>query len=404
MSHERLSTHVFDLPVQELRRGYRSDIYFWRSKVALERHGLNPDVTMQVFQKRNVVACGIDEAIAILKVASGRYTDYDRACKLFDRWIEIKRERRAYFLGDRERYLDMTRQHLEISAELDTLWESAYEGLEVNALYDGDEVSSWESVMHITGDYSAFAHLETIYLGVLARRTRVATNVRRVVTAAGDKPILYFPARFDHWAVQGGDGYAAHVGGAQGVSTDAQGEWWGAKAAGTVPHALIAALDGSTVQATKMFGESYPDVNLVALVDFENDCIRTALECARELGDALWGVRVDTSENLVDQSVLPRMGSFKPTGVVPQLVFMLREALDREGFDKVKIIASGGFDAEKIRDFEEKSVPVDAYGVGSALMAGTFDYTADVVRVGGRDCAKVGRRFMPNPRLERVVG
>ena len=404
MSRERLSTHVFDLPVQELRRGYRSDIYFWRSKVALERHGLNPHVTMQVFQKRNVVACGIDEAIAILKVASGRYTDYDNACKLFDRWLEIKRERRAYFLGDRERYLEMTRQHLEISAELDVLWESAYEGLEVSALYDGDEVSSWESVMHITGDYSAFAHLETIYLGVLARRTRVATNVRRVVTAAGEKPILYFPARFDHWAVQGGDGYAAHVGGAQGVSTDAQGEWWGAKAAGTVPHALIAALDGNTVHAVKMFGESYPDVNLVALVDFENDCIRTALECARELGDELWGVRVDTSENLVDESVLPRMGSFKPTGVVPQLVFMLRDALDREGFDKVKIIASGGFDAEKIGDFEEKSVPVDAYGVGSALMAGTFDYTADVVRVGGRDCAKVGRRYLPNPRLERVVG
>jgi nicotinate phosphoribosyltransferase len=402
VSRERLSSHVFDLPVQELRRGYRSDVYFWRSKVALERHDLHPNVTMQVFQKKNVVACGIDEAIAILKLASGFYTDYEQACKLFDRWVEIKRERRAYFLEDRERYLEMTRKHLELSAELDALWETGFEGLEVDALYDGDEVEPWETVMHVTGDYSLFGHLETIFLGVLARRTRVATNVRRVVQAAGDKPILYFPARFDHWAVQGGDGYAAHVGGAKGVSTDAQGEWWGAKAGGTVPHALIAGLGGDTVRAVQVFGESYPDVNLVALVDFENDCVRTALECARALGDDLWGVRVDTSENLVDRSVIPRMGTFKPTGVVPELVFMVREALDREGFDGVKIIASGGFDSDKIRDFESQGVPVDAYGVGSALMAGSYDYTADVVRVEDRECAKVGRYFIPNPRLERV--
>jgi nicotinate phosphoribosyltransferase len=402
VSRERLSSHVFDLPVQELRRGYRSDVYFWRSKVALERHDLHPNVTMQVFQKKNVVACGIDEAIAILKLASGFYTDYEKAYKLFDRWVEIKRERRAYFLEDRERYLEMTRQHLELSAELDALWETGFEGLDVDALYDGDEVEPWETVMHVTGDYSLFGHLETIFLGVLARRTRVATNVRRVVQAAGDKPILYFPARFDHWAVQGGDGYAAHVGGAKGVSTDAQGEWWGAKAGGTVPHALIAGLGGDTVRAVRVFGESYPDVNLVALVDFENDCVRTALECARALGGDLWGVRVDTSENLVDRSVIPRMGTFKPTGVVPELVFMVREALDREGFDGVKIIASGGFDADKISQFESQGVPVDAYGVGSALMAGSYDYTADVVRAEGSECAKVGRHFIPNPRLERV--
>ena len=44
----RLDAHVFDLPVQELRRGYLSDIYFWRGKVNLEHHNLHPDVTMQV--------------------------------------------------------------------------------------------------------------------------------------------------------------------------------------------------------------------------------------------------------------------------------------------------------------------------------------------------------------------
>jgi nicotinate phosphoribosyltransferase len=47
-------------------------------------------------------------------------------------------------------------------------------------------------------------------------------------------------------------------------------------------------------------------------------------------------------------------------------------------------------------------VPVDAYGVGSSLIRGDNDYTADIVVVEGRPCAKVGRGYAPNPRLERV--
>jgi nicotinate phosphoribosyltransferase len=230
----------------------------------------------------------------------------------------------------------------------------------------------------------------------------VATNVRNVVEAARGKSVLFFPARFDHWAVQGGDGFAAHIGGADGVSTEAQGEWWGARAAGTVPHALIAALGGNTVEAVRIFGETYPDVNLVALVDFDNDNIGTALDCALALGDRLWGVRLDTAENMVDKSIVPRMGEFKPTGVVPELVFLMRRALDDGGFKHVKIIASGGFDVEKIATFEELEAPVDAYGVGSALLRGRYDFTADVVLLDGRPCAKAGRSFRPNTRLSRV--
>ena len=80
---ERLESHVFDLPVNELRRGYRSDIYFWREKRSLEEHGIEPDVLMQVFQKNDAVICGIDECIAVLKVASGRFSDYRKAYKTF---------------------------------------------------------------------------------------------------------------------------------------------------------------------------------------------------------------------------------------------------------------------------------------------------------------------------------
>src|SRR6185312_14391026 len=90
-----------------------------------------PRVTMQVFGKARAYLGGMDEAIAILKLCA-------------DDWS----------------------------------------ALDVRALYDGDAIAPWETVMTIEGPYDGFAHLETLYLGVLARRTRVGTNTRRVVDAA----------------------------------------------------------------------------------------------------------------------------------------------------------------------------------------------------------------------------
>src|SRR2546430_410138 len=195
----------------------------------------------------------------------------------------------------------------------------------------------------------------------------------------------------------------AFLAGAIGVSTDAQASWWGSEGVGTVPHGLIAAYGGDTVLASRKFAERMdPGVRLITLVDFENDCVDTSLKVARALGERLYGVRIDTSETLVDKSVIPQMGTFKPTGVNSQLVWNVRGALDKEGFRFVKIVVSGGFTVEKIRQFEEEDVPVDMYGVGSSLFKGRFDFTADVVRVEGKPVAKVGRGYRPNPRLERV--
>ena len=346
----RLEPAIFNLPVEKMRAGYYSDKYFTRTREILLADGSRPRVTMQVFGKAPAFLGGIDEAIAILKLCA----------------IE---------------------------------WDE----LEVRALFDGDPIAPWETVLLIEGPYDAIAHLETLYLGVLSRRTRVGTNTRRVVEAARPKEVMFFPARHDHWLVQTGDGYAAHIAGAIGVSTDAQASWWGSEGVGTVPHALIAAYGGDSVLATRKFADHIdPNVRLVTLVDFENDCVRTALEVADALGDRLYGVRIDTSEMLVDRSVIPQMGRFRPSGVCPQLVWNVRQALDSHGFQKVRIIVSGGFTAEKIQDFERQGVPVDAYGVGSSLFQGRFDFTADVVRRDGRPCAKVGREYQPNPRLELV--
>jgi len=233
----------------------------------------------------------------------------------------------------------------------------------------------------------------------------VGTNTRLVVEAARPKEVMFFPARHDHWLVQTGDGYAAHIAGAIGVSTDAQASWWGSEGIGTVPHAIIAAYGGDTALASKKFAEYMPEhVRLITLVDFDNDSVGTSLAVARALGSRLYGVRLDTSETMVDQSIIPQMGHFHPTGVNPQLVLNVRRALDREGFQHVKIVVSGGFEVEKIRHFEELGVPVDAYGVGSSLFrgGGRFDFTADVVQLEGKPCAKTGREYRENPRLERV--
>src|SRR5687768_2591579 len=144
-----------------MRDGYYTDAYFNHTREALLRDDRRPRVVMQVFQRNSAMLGGVDEAIAVLKLCS---TDWD--------------------------------------------------ALTVHALYDGDRIEPWETVLTIEGDYTLFAHLETVYLGVLTRRTLITTNTARVVEAANRKPIIFMPARHDHHRVQTGDGYAAYVAGA----------------------------------------------------------------------------------------------------------------------------------------------------------------------------------------------
>jgi nicotinate phosphoribosyltransferase len=230
-----------------------------------------------------------------------------------------------------------------------------------------------------------------------------------VLEAANGKPIIFMPARHDHHRVQTGDGYAAFVAGRVvgapvGVTTDEQASWWGGRGIGTVPHALIASYGGNTVLAATKFAEWAPDdFNITVLVDFENNSVETALAVARALGPKLWGVRLDTSESLVDRSLWGEMGDFEPGGVNERLVWKVRKALDRHGFESVKIVVSGGFDLEKIRRFEDAGVPVDSYGVGSSLIRGSNDFTGDIVLTDGHATAKVGRRYRQNERLTLVT-
>jgi nicotinate phosphoribosyltransferase len=358
--------------------GWLSDRYFVRTQLTLKHAGRDPVATMQVFAKKQGVLAGVYEALRLIQTQT--LPGYDA----------------------RE--------------------------LEVLTLLEGDPVNregadEWEPVMHITGKYRGFAHLETPLLGILARRSLIASNTRTVVTAAGGRPVIFMAPRHDDWRVQTPDGYAAQIGGAQSVSSDAAGAWWGARGVGTMPHAMIAAFGGDTVEATLAFArylrDEEPDVQVMSLVDYENDAVGTTLAVARamrdEFGDGkLSAVRVDTSERLIDESLLhdeELWGRAKLTGVNAHLVRKMRAALDAEGFDYVGIVVSGGFTPSRIRQFEAEEVPVAAYGIGSSLLGhsdGTggllndFDFTADLVRIDGEPEGKVGRKHRENPRMARL--
>ncbi|MYL34080.1 nicotinate phosphoribosyltransferase [Pontibacillus yanchengensis] len=352
---KRLTNQTFKFD-QRIEEGWFSAVYFLKTKEIVEETLPDNYVTMQFFQKEEAVLCGSDEAIALIHTFA---------------------------------------EHPE--------------ELEVHSLKDGDRIRPFETVLTISGPYQYFGYLEGIIDGILSRRTSVSTNVYNVVKAARtsgkQKPIIFMGDRDDHYTQQAGDGYAAYIGGSTAQATHAMNEWWGKEGMGTMPHALIQMFQGDVVAASKAYHKQYPNDDLTALVDYNNDVITDSLKVAREFGNELKGVRVDTSRTLVDKYFLRNqhlMGTFDPRGVNSQLIFALRKALDAEGYNHVKIVVSGGFTEDRIREFEEQKVPVDMYGVGSSLLKINTSFTGDNVLLNGMSEAKEGRRYRPNPRLERV--
>ncbi|MBE2220998.1 MAG: nicotinate phosphoribosyltransferase [Anaerolineae bacterium] len=439
---ERLTNDVFKLDVERMRRGWYSDKYFanilamlegvskadgyqgqFAREIGQDPLGLNVgdlEVEVQFFTRRQgkTVIVGVDKALSMLRHCTG------------------------YF---------------DASGE----WVETWDSLQVTAVHDGaiteyhGDPLKVQPVIRILGRYRDFALLETPMLGILSRSSRIATNVYKVLRAARGKQVLFFPARFDLHEVQAADGYAYDIAVArfnqdfQGqlrsfVSTDAQGDWWGGAAGGTVAHAAIACFFGDTAAAMMAFAQHRPaEIPRIALVDFNNDSVTDSLRTMQamftryvELVEAgqrdeaekfvLYGVRLDTSGSLRDVNVPPLGDPGLDLGVTPRLVFNVRQALDSawEGWvlkaeqvemakaycHNVQIVVTGGFSPEKIERFEKLGVPADIYGVGSSLLSNdketNTDFTADVVRVrlNGRwvDMAKVGRAPANNPDLEML--
>jgi len=435
---QRLKQVHLRLDIEGLRRGDYADRYFTNVAQVLEAlsrqgyvyEGSNPralplksdfrvgDVVVeaQIFNRRAPITLvgGVDMALAMLRYASGYYLGVD---DFQETWAE----------------------------------------LEVDAVQDGDvttydgNVEEVLTVMEIRGRYRDFAILETSMLGVLTRASRLATNVYEVLQVANGKRVLFFPARFDLPEVQRLDGYAYWLAVQRYnldygqavlplVSTHAQAEWWGGRGTGTIPHALIACFLADEVETMVQFARHMPlETPRILLADFNNDVVRASLATlerfwraylpAYQAGDeqamrqwTLNGVRLDTSGTLRDAS----LKDGDPKGVSPLLVRTLRRALNnawaswglpagledeaRRFCEQVQIVVSGGFNRDKVELFERSRTPVDAYGVGSSLLANgpqtNTDFTMDVVRVRldghWHDIAKIGRKPAHNPDLRRV--
>lgn len=386
------------------------------------------EVEMQVFTSRKgkSVIVGVDEALAILKECVGYYDENNN-------------------------------------------YVSAIDKIEVEAVHDGDvtfyngKKTEVQPVIKIRGTYRYFSRLETNYLGVMCDPTRIATNVYDVLVAANGKPVLFFPARFTHYKLQGVLGYAYWIAVQRykddygkdanaSVSTFEQGDWWGGKAGGTIAHASIASFLGNTPKTMMEFSRLAPaDTPRIVLCDFHNDCVGDTLKTMDSMWEKYWeyykegnfeeakkyklyATRPDTSGNLKDKSLEPLYIKELDFGVNPRLINVLRKAIDdrwkewikdynftnlqaaqevaKQWCKDVKITVTGGFTAKKISEFEEMNVCVDAYGVGSAFLENSSsnntnnDFTADIVRVKIKgkwyDLAKTGRNKCNGPDLNIV--
>ena len=297
----------------------------------------------------------------------------------FHRTMEILRARGLENIPVHAEVAYKTSEHDEwfVVAGLDEV-ARLLEGIEVEAhsVPEGTICRPNEPVLTLSGPYGAFAEHETAILGFLCQASGVATGAARCRLAAGERQIISFGARRMHPAVTPMIERAAYLGGCDGVAVELAARRLGIPATGTLPHALVLIL-GSTAEAARAFDEVIaPDIRRTILIDTFDDEKFGALVAARAIPDSIYAVRLDTPGN--------RRGDFR------DLMEEVRWELDRNGFEHVRIFASGGIDVEYILHLN----PVcDAYGVGGAIAdAPMIDYSLDIVEVAGEDRSKRGKR------------
>ncbi|MEE9250121.1 MAG: nicotinate phosphoribosyltransferase [Alphaproteobacteria bacterium] len=299
---------------------------------------------------------------------------------------------------------------------------------------EGNWVGAGEPLMYITGTLTHLVDLETLYLQKLGAACVAAYNAYTMCVDLPNVAFLAFDARhcagtemaeLMAYAASVGSKTAKHEVGAKGFvgnAVDATAHYFGnEQGMGTMPHVLVG-YAGSTVRAAEMFHETYPDQNLVVLVDFFGKEMTDALAVCRRFpelaGPGRLGVRIDPHggryveglDPAKSYAVLERhnpgairryrseieLKHMVGTGVSAAAIYCMREKLDEAGFDKVKIVASSGFGPAKCRAMADTGAPVDMIGTGSYLPENWVETyaTADIVAYDGAPTVKVGREFL----------
>jgi nicotinate phosphoribosyltransferase len=313
--------------------------------------------------------------------------------------------------------------------------------VEIDLRYnEGRWVGAGEALMYVTGPLALLVDLETLLLQKLGPACVAAYNAAAMCMDLPKVAFLAMDAR--HCAgTEMADlmAYAASVGskrakqkenavGFIGNATDATAHYFGLdRGLGTMPHALIG-YAGSTLRAAEMFHETYPDQDLMVLVDYFGMEVADSLEvCGRfpELSAAgKIAVRLDTpgsrfcegldptaSYAVLDRNVPRAIRGYRTEeelrdlvgpGVSAAAIWYMRERLDEAGFDKVRIVASSGFGPHKCKTMAIANAPVDVVGTGSYLpdrWSETYA-TADIIEYDGETRVKVGREFLLRRRDE----
>jgi len=306
---------------------------------------------------------------------------------------------------------------------------------EVDLRYEeGKWTGAGEPIMYVTGPLYHLVDLETLLLQRLGSPCVAAYNA---YTMCADLPKVAFLA-MDARHCAGSEmaelmAYAAAVGSARakrkvgavgfiGNATDATAHFFGADGGkGTMPHALVG-YAGSTLRAAEMFDSCYPDEPMTVLVDFFGreitDSLTVCRRFPRRAAAGTLAVRLDTpgsrfiegldppaSYAVLERKAHEAVRGYRSDselrylvgpGVSAAAIWTLREALDGEGFQPVKIVASSGFGPEKCKLMAEAKVPIDVIGTGSYLpekWSETYA-TADIVEYDGQARVKVGREFL----------
>ncbi len=311
----------------------------------------------------------------------------------------------------------------------------------INASYklafpEGEWVGAGLPILYLKGSFKQLVILETFLLQKLGACCVAAYNAFQMIQLLPYVDFLAMDARHcAGYEMQEMVEYAAWVGsqaahkknnakGFVGTASNSTASFFGLnQGLGTMPHALIG-YAGSTLRAAEMFHEQFPNQELGVLVDYFGQEITDSLAVCRAFPNlAAQGkisLRIDTHggryvEGLNRQSSYELLMCYAPetiqrycsekeltylagTGVSAAAIWYLRTKLDGAGFDKVKIIASSGFDIEKCRIIAEAKAPVDIIGTGSFLPTWWNETyaTADIISYNGKPLVKKGREFLIN--------
>lgn len=342
--------------------GLVTDLYELTMMEAYREEGYRADAVFDVFvrkapARRNfLVACGIDDALDALE--SLTFEPHELA------------------------YLQDT--GLFSTALLDELQRFRFEGA-VRAVPEGTVVFAGEPLLEVRAPMPQAQLVEALVLNSIVLPTVVASKTARLVRAARGRPVIDFGLRRAYGidaALRAAR--AAYVAGASGTSNVLAGERYGIPIVGTMAHSYVQAHVGEE-DAFRAFARVFPGTTLLVDTYDTRAAIRSVVKIARDT--PVGGIRLDSGDLEADSK-------------------FARTAFEAAGLHGMKIFASGNLDEDRIDALMSAGAPIDAFGVGTQLVAPSdspnLDAVYKLVEYDGRPVMKLSPGKVTLPAAKQV--